>query len=130
MANELGNNGVVTIGGNVVAELVDMNWDSAVEIVPNGALTVTDETHLSGSATHNGSINCMYDVTDATGQEAMTVGASLTLLWLPQGNTSGDASYTCTATVSTVGIAVAKNTVTTRAFGIAINGGITQGTVV
>jgi len=129
MANLLGNNGEVTVAGTAVVNLLDFSWDSGVAIVDNTPLGATADTHLVGTVNHNGSMNCLFDSADTTGQEACTIGASLAIIWLPEGDTVGKPSYTSTATISSVGIAVAKNTVITRSFGLTINGDITIGTV-
>jgi len=130
MANQLGNNGVVTVAGNVVAELVDFSWDESCAIVDNSALGDAADTHLAGSTNASGSINCFWDATDTTGQEAMTVGASLALIFLPEGNTSGDISYSATVTIEPVGVSNTRNAITTRAYTVNVNGAITKGTVV
>jgi len=129
MANELGNNGAVYIGANAVGELADFSWDEGVSIVDNSALGDSADTHLAGSTNAKGSLNCFWDPTDTNGQEAMTIGASISILFQPQGNTTGDIKYSATATVESAGIAVTRNGVTTRAFGLVINGALTKGTV-
>ena len=129
MANQLGNNGVVTVAAAVVAELVDFNWDESCAIVDNSTLGDDADTHLAGSTNASGAINCFWDATDATGQEVMTVGASLAIVFLPEGNTTGDISYSATATIESVGVANTRNAITTRAYTVNINGAITKGTV-
>ncbi len=129
MANELGNNGAVYIGANAVAEVVDFSWDEGVSIVDNSALGDAADTHLVGTTNAKGSLNCFWDPTDTNGQEAMTVGASVSILFQPQGNTTGDIKYTASATVESVGVAVARNATITKAIGVVVNGAITKGTV-
>ena len=130
MANQLGNNGVVTVAGNVVAELVDFSWDESCAIVDNSALGDAADTHLAGSTNASGSINCFWDATDTTGQEAMTVGASLAPIFLPEGYTSGDISYSTTVTSEHVCVSNTRHAITTRAYTVNVNGAITKGTVV
>ena len=88
------------------------------------------DTHLAGSTNASGSMNCFWDATDATGQELLTVGASVSIVFLPEGNTTGDISYTAaTTTIESVGVAVTRNGITTRAYTLNISGAIVQGTV-
>lgn len=129
MAGQLGNNGVVTVDAAVVAEVVDFSWDESCAIVDDSVLGDAADTHLAGSTNASGTINCFWDATDTTGQEVMTVGASLALIWLPEGNTTGDISYSATATIESVGAAVTRNGITTRSYTVNVNGAITKGTV-
>jgi len=130
MANQLGNNGTVEIGGNEVAEMIDFSYDEGVAIIDNTPLGASADTHLAGTTNANGTMNCMWDKSDATGQEALTIGASVSIVFYPEGNSSGKRSETATATVESVGVAVAKNTVITRNYGLNINGAITKALVV
>lgn len=129
MATLLGNTGTVEIGGNEVAEVVDFSYEQGVAIVDDTVLGDTADTHLSGTTNGTGTVNCMWDKSDSTGQEAMTIGASVAIVFYPEGNASTNRSVTATATVNSVGVAVAKNTVITRAFGLTINGAVTIGLV-
>lgn len=128
MANHTGASGLVTVAGATVAELVDMSWDEGCEIIDDSELTDTADTHKSGSTNWSGSITCHWDETDASGQEAMTIGASLALVWKPEGATTGDATYTGTATIESIGIAVTRNAIISRTFGVKGTGALTIGT--
>lgn len=129
MAKVSGNSGDVTVAGAQVAELIDFSWDEGVEIIDSSAIGDDADVHLVGTTNWNGSITCHQDEADATGQEAMTVGASLAIVWHPRGNTSGNKSYTGTVTIAGVGQSVARNAVLARSFTVTGNGALVIATV-
>ena len=129
MAKVSGNNGDVTVAGNQVAELVDFSWDEGVEIIDSSAIGDDADVHIVGTTNWTGSITCHQDEADTTGQEAMTIGASLALVWYPRGNTAGNKSYTGTVSIATIGQSVARNTTLARTFSVTGNGALVIATI-
>lgn len=129
MAKVSGNNGSVTVAGNVVAEMVDFSWDKNVEIIDSSAIGDDDDVHLVGTGNWSGSITCHQDEADTTGQEAMAAGTSLAVVWYPRGNSSGNKSYTGTMTIATESQSVARNTTLARTFSVTGNGALVTATV-
>ena len=86
-------------------------------------------THLTGLKTWDGTVECMWDDTDTNGQEALTVGSSVSLTLCPEGDTTGD--YTLAGTATVTGVTNTQsydNTVVTRSFTFQGSGALTIGT--
>lgn len=129
MATFIGNDGVVKIGANTVAEVTSWSLTQGAATADDTALGDTWDSHLVGTANWSGSISCWWDDTDATGQGAMTVGASVSLVLLPEGATVGDAEYTGTATITGIESSGSNNATVTASFSFTGNGALTIGTV-
>ena len=69
-----------------------------------------------------------YDETN-TQQASLTQGASLSFVFLPEGNASGDESFSGTGIVTGMSVGVTLDGVTTRTVSLQGTGGITIGTV-
>ena len=128
MANHSGNSGIVTVGGNTVAEVVDFSWDESANIVDNSAINDASDTHLVGSTNAKGTLSCYWDETDTNGQEAMAVGTTgLAVIFKPEGATG--TIYSATVSIESVGVAVSRNAIVTRTFGVVVNGAVTPSVV-
>jgi len=91
----------------------------------------TSKKYVSGLQDWDASLNCWWDETDTTGQEAMTLGATVTLNLYPEGNVTGDTYATMSGRIESVSVSSAKDGIVTRAFTIkpADEAGVTWGTV-
>jgi len=130
MANIRGNDGVVKVGGNVVAEVLDFSVDETANTIDDTTLGDTSSTHKSGLNSWTGSINCYLDDTDTNGQVALTIGASTSLSLNPEGTTTGDLEYTGTATITGISRAISNDSIVTQSFTFTGNGPLTIGVVV
>lgn len=129
MATFKGNDGVVKIGTNTVAEVTAFSLTQGAATMDDTALGDTYDSHLVGTLNWSGSIDCWWDDTNTTGQGAMTNGASVTLVLLPEGAAVGAAQYTGTATITGIDTSNANNTTVTASFSFTGNGALTIGTV-
>ena len=129
MATHVGTSGVVKVGANTVAEVVGFNLDETNDTVEDTSLTDTAKTYLVLRKDATGTIECHWDETDSTGQEALDVGSSVTLNLYPEGADSGDAYYTGTALVTGASVAVTMDGVISRTFNVQFSGGVTHTTV-
>lgn len=131
MATHAGHEGLVKIGANTVAEVVDFNFEQSVSPVEDTELSDTHKTFLTGGKKEtNGSITCQWDETDTNGQEAMTIDAEVTLNLYPEGDTSGDSYWTGSAIITKVGVANNDGETVKRSFEWIANGAFTLSTVV
>jgi hypothetical protein len=128
MATHHGKEGVVKIGANSVGEVVDFNVDENAAVVDDSAKGDDWDTHLAGRNSWSGSITCHWDPADTNGQEALTVGASVSLVLYPSGSGSGDAKLTGTATVTRRGASSPLEDVVSQTFDFQGNGALTHGT--
>ena len=129
MASHTSVEGVVTVGGNVVAELRSMNLETSAEMIDATTLTSTSKINKAGTKSFTGSIDCFWDETDTNGQLTLEEGASITVVYLFEGNTSGDYSYSFTALVNSVSISSSVDGMVEASFSFTGTGAITRGTV-
>ena len=106
MATHGSREGILKIGTDTVAEFRSGNLVETIDTASDAAQGDTADTHLPGLIHWTFSAECMWDETDTNGQEACTVGASVTIHFLPEGDTTGDDDMTGTATVISVGVAL------------------------
>lgn len=129
MATFSGNDGVVEIGANTMAEVRSFTVNQTAETIDDTAMGDAWRTHLTGLKTWDGTVECMWDDTDTNGQEALTVGSSVTLTLCPEGDTTGD--YTLSGAATVTGVTNTQsydNTVVTRSFTFQGSGALTIGT--
>ena len=129
MATVSGNLGVVKIGGNQVAEIKSFDITETDNIIEDTGMGDSFKSFVSGVREASGTITCHFDRTDSSGQEAMTVGAEVTLNLYPEGGQSGEREIQCTALITSVGVSQAINEIVERSFGFQANGGVTHSTV-
>ena len=127
MPTVTGKDGVVTIGGNTVAEISGFSFDEAANPISDTELGDAAETNLAGRTSWNGSIECMWDKADTTGQGGMTIGAIVTAVFKPEGETTGDRIYTGTAVITGRSQAVADEAMVTQTFTLQGSGVLVEG---
>lgn len=121
MATTHGNDGKVYIGANQVAEINDWSLDQSIDTVDASAMGGTWKKNLTGLKDGSATINCWWDETDTNGQEAMTIGTSVTLNLYPEGNAAGDTYYIVTGVVQAVNASGAKDGVVSRNFTVVLD---------
>ncbi len=126
MANLTGNNGDVAIGTNIVAEVLSFSLTEGVNVIDDTVVGDTSDTHQMGTTNWSGSISCFWDDTDSTGQEAMTIGASVVVHLRPEGTGTGNIDFTGTASVTSIERSVANNSIITANFSFQGNGALTR----
>lgn len=100
MAKHHGKNGKMKIGSSVVAETT--NW-SIVETVPIADTTAQGDAgqdHLTGIPVWTGTVEAHYDPADANGQEALLIGASVSVGFYSDGDGAGKVYYSGTASIT------------------------------
>lgn len=102
MPTHWGNEGQIKVGANVVAEVTEFEFTESVSPVSDTSMGDSYETHIAGSGIKKwqGSLTCHWDETNATGQGALTVGASVVLSLNPEGSATGDTIFGGTATIT------------------------------
>ena len=125
-----GNSGIVKSGANAVAEVQNWNYEeSDVAVVELTSMGDTAASYLaSGCKRGSGSVECYLDEADTNGQLTLAPGSSVTVALYPEGETSGDAEYSGTVIVETVGRSGPKDGPNTISF--SFQGVLTRGTVV
>ena len=129
MATHVGTSGVVKVGTNAVAEVVGFNLDETNDTVEDTTLTDTAKSYLVLRKDATGTIECHWDETDTTGQEALDVGSSVTLNLYPEGADSGDTYYGGTAIVTSKSVSSSFDGMVEASFGVQGSGALTETTV-
>lgn len=128
MATHHGKEGVVTVGGTAIGNVTGYTLDTTQDVVEDTALDSSNKSYLVGRGTFTASIDMNYDETNAQ-QASLLQGSSLSFVFLPEGNASGDESFSGTGIVTGMSVGVTLDGVTTRTVSIQGTGGITIGTV-
>ena len=129
MATHKGSEGLVKIGSNVVAEVTGFSFDETCDTIEDTALSDTARTYVTDYTTFSGTIDCMFDETDTTGQGAMTNGASVALDLFPEGASAGDTYFSGTALITSISRANAMGSMVTASFSFQGTGALGSSTV-
>ena len=128
MGTHHGKEGVVTVGGTAIGNVTGFTLDTTHDIVEDTSLDASSKTFKAGRGTFTASIDMNYDETN-TQQASLLQGASLSFVFLPDGNDSGDESFSGTGIVTGMSVGVTLDGITTRTVSLQGNGAITIGTV-
>ena len=128
MATHHGKEGVVTVGGTEMGEVTSFTLETTGDVVEDTALTDSTKSFVTGRTSFSGTIEMHFDETD-TQQETLTAGASISFVLLPEGNASGDASYTGTGIITGMSINNAMDAIVSRTVTFQGTGALTVGTV-
>lgn len=122
MATTHGKGGVLKVGANTIGEVRSFEITETAEVAADTAMGDTWTTHNVGMSSWEASVTCWWDADDSTGQEALTVGSSVTFNAFPEGDSSGDRTGTGTATVVSVSLPQDVGENVERSFGLQGNG--------
>ena len=99
MATHKGSEGTIKVGSNAVAELLSYSITENVDLIETTNITDAARLYTTGKTSWGGEISTNWDEGD-TAQNALTIGASVTLNVYPEGAGSGDTYYTGSAIVT------------------------------
>ena len=128
MATHHGKEGVVTVGGTAMGEVTSFTLETTGDVVEDTALSDGTKSFVAGRTSFSGTIEMHFDETD-TQQETLLAGASIAFVLLPEGNDSGDASYTGTGIVTGMSINNSMDAIVSRSVTFQGTGTLTIGTV-
>lgn len=130
MSTTAGNDGVVKVGANAVAEITSWNIDETADVLEDTAMGDEWKSHKSGGIkSWSGNIEAHWDATDATGQEAMTIGSEVALMMYPGGDGSGNKELSGNAIIQSISISVPKDGLVSASFTVTGNGALNKSTV-
>lgn len=130
MANHKGSEGVVKVGSNTIAEVKNWQISEKSDVMEDTTMGDTAKTFQASLTEWEGSLSCFWDETDTNGQQAMTIGASITLNLYPEGATSGDTYYTGTALITSIERSANHDGMVESSFSFKGTGALTKTTVV
>ena len=128
MATHQGKEGVVTAGGTGVGELTGFTLETTGDVVEDTALTDATKSFVAGRTSFSGTLEMHYDETDSP-QQTLTAGSSISFILLPEGNSSGDESFTGTGIVTGMSVNNAMDEIISRTVTFQGTGTLTRGTV-
>ena len=128
MATHHGKEGVVTAGGTAIGELTGFTIETTGDVVEDTSLSDSTKSFLAGRTSFSGTLEMHYDEADAQ-QETLTAGSSISFVLLPEGNDTGDQSFTGTGIVTGMSINNAMDGVVSRSVTFQGTGALTKGTV-
>ena len=128
MATHHGKEGVVTAGGTAIGELTGFTIETTGDVVEDTQLSDSEKTFLAGRTSFSGTLEMHYDETDAQ-QETLTAGSSISFVLLPEGNSSGDQSFTGTGIVTGMSVNNAMDAIVSRTVTFQGTGALTKSTV-
>jgi len=128
MATFKGNDGVVLIGTDVMAEVISFSVDETADTIETTSMGLASKTYVSSFTDFTATVETYFDDTD-TAQQAVTAGDSVTLKLQMEGNTSGDHQLTGTALVTSRSIGVTSDGINTATYSLQGTGGLTEATV-
>jgi hypothetical protein len=128
MATHHGKEGVVTAGGTAIGELTSFTIETTGDVVEDTQLSDSTKSFLAGRTSFSGTLEMNYDEADAQ-QETLTAGSEISFVLLPEGNTTGDQSFTGTGIVTGMSVNNAMDAVVSRSVTFQGTGSLTKGTV-
>lgn len=100
MGTHTGNEGIIKIGANAVAEVKAFVLNTHAEAVEDSAKGDEWRTFKAGWKSWDGTLDCHWDETDTDGQGACVVGATITVDLYAGGEDSGAVHYSGSAIVT------------------------------
>ena len=128
MATHHGKEGVVTAGGTAIGELTGFTIETTGDVVEDTQLSDSEKSFLAGRTSFSGTLEMHYDETDAQ-QETLTAGSSISFVLLPEGNTTGDQSFTGSGIITGMNINNTMDGIVSRSVTFQGTGSLTKGTV-
>ncbi len=129
MATHIGRDGIVKVGANSVAELRSFSIDETGDTVEDTVMTDAARSFISTLTSFTGSADVYWDETDTSGQGALTVGASVTIGFYPEGETAGDTYYTGSGIVTGRSITASFDGMVEMSLSVQGSGALTETTV-
>jgi len=128
MATHHGKEGVVTAGGTAIGELTGFTIETTGDVVEDTSLSDSTKSFLAGRTSFSGTLEMHYDEADAQ-QETLTAGSSISFVLLPEGNDSGDQSFTGSGIITGMSISNAMDGIVSRSVTFQGTGALTKSTV-
>jgi len=128
MATHFGKEGVVTAGGTGIGELTGYTLETTSDVVEDTQLSDATKSFVAGRTSFSGTLDMSYDETD-TPQQTLTAGTTIAFILAPEGNSSGDETFTGSGIVTGMSVNVSLDGITTRSVTFQGTGALTRGTV-
>ena len=127
MATHFGKEGVVTAGGTGIGELTGYTLETTADVVEDTQLSDATKSFVSGRTSFSGTLEMSYDETDSP-QQTLTAGTTIAFILAPEGNSSGDETFTGSGIVTGMSVNVTLDGITTRSVTFQGTGTLSRGT--
>ena len=127
MATHFGKEGVVTAGGTGIGELTGYPLETTADVVEDTQLSDSTKSFVAGRTSFSGTLDMSYDETDSP-QQTLTAGTTIAFILAPEGNASGDETFTGSGIVTGMSVNVSLDGITTRSVTFQGTGTLTRGT--
>ena len=127
MATHFGKEGVVTAGGTGIGELTGYSLETTADVFEDTQLSDSTKSFVTGRTSFSGTLDMSYDETD-TPQQTLTAGTSIAFILAPEGNASGDETFTGSGIVTGMSVNVTLDGITTRTVTFQGTGTLSRGT--
>ena len=128
MATHFGKEGVVKAGGTGIGELTGYTLETTADVVEDTQLSDATKSFVAGRTSFSGSLEMSYDETDSP-QQTLTAGTTISFILAPEGNSTGDETFTGSGIVTGMSVNVTLDGITTRSVTFQGTGTLTRGTV-
>lgn len=125
MATFKGNDGVVLIGTDVMAEVISFSVDETADVIEDTVMSDVSKTYKASFTDFTATVETYFDDTD-TAQQAVTAGDTVTLNLQMEGNTTSDHKLTGSAIVTSRSIGVSSDGINTATYSLQGTGGLTE----
>ena len=127
MATHHGKEGVVKAGGTGIGELTGFTLETTADVVEDTQLSDSTKSFVAGRSSFSGTLEMSYDETDSP-QQTLTAGTTIAFILAPEGNSSGDETFTGSGIVTGMSVNVTLDGITTRSVTFQGTGTLTRGT--
>ena len=127
MATHFGKEGVVTAGGTGIGELTGYTLETTADVVEDTQLSDSTKSFVAGRSSFSGTLEMSYDETDSP-QQTLTAGTTIAFILAPEGDSSGDETFTGSGIVTGMSVNVTLDGITTRSVTFQGTGTLTRGT--
>nr|BAR38167.1 phage major tail protein 2 [uncultured Mediterranean phage uvMED] len=127
MATHHGKEGVVTAGGTGIGELTGFTLETTADVVEDTQLSDSTKSFVAGRTSFSGSLEMSYDETDSP-QQTLTAGTTISFILAPEGNSTGDETFTGSGIVTGMSVSIPLDGIITRSVTFQGTGTLTRGT--
>jgi hypothetical protein len=128
MATFSGSEGVVKVGNVIIGEIRSYSIEQSMDTLEDTSMGDTNRTYKPSLKTFTGSCDVLFDDTDS-GQQAMTVGAEVTMSFQMEGNTAGDHKLSGLVLITGRSITASYDGLVEASLSFQGTGALTEGTV-
>jgi hypothetical protein len=129
MATHTGNEGILKVGANSMAEVKMFSINESAAVAEDTAKGDDWRTFKTTFKSWTGEVEVHWDETDTTGQGACAVGAEVTVGFYFEGDASGDTYKTGSAIVTERSVESPEDGIVPMKLSLQGNGALTESTV-